>query len=135
MNDNGNPKFIEGLQEALRRERATRRLYRALAERETTEARRNALLGLAETERGHAERWAKRLAELGAEVPPDRDTLRDKIWRWVLVQSGTDNALKRAESNEVDDTVLYSSLAELAPTETDRVSVQSVLRDEQTHGG
>src|SRR5512142_1396183 len=135
MNDNGNPKFIEGLQEALRRERATRRLYRALAERETTEARRNALLGLAETERGHAERWAKRLAELGAEVPPDRDTLRDKIWRWVLVQSGTDNALKRAESNEVDDTVLYSSLADMAPTDADRTSIQSVLHDEQVHGG
>ena len=135
MTDSNQAKFIEGLQEALRRERATRRLYRALAERETNESRRQALLGLADTEKGHAERWAKRLQELGAPVPADRDTLRDRLWRWVMVQSGTDNALKRAESNEVDDTVLYSSLADMAPTEADRTSIQSVLHDEQVHGG
>lgn len=128
-------KFISGLQEALRRERATRRLYHALAQRETNEARRNALLGLAETEAGHAKRWAQRLQELGASIPPDRDSLPEKVWRWVMVQSGTDNALKRAESNEVDDTVLYASLAEAAPTEDDRKAVQGVLHDEQVHGG
>ncbi len=132
---NNNAEFIKGLQVALQRERATRRLYRALAERETSEARRKALLGLAETETGHAKRWAARLEELGATVPPDRDSMREKIWRWVMVQSGTDNALKHAESNEVDDTELYASLAEMAPTEGDRQAVQSVLRDEQLHGG
>ncbi len=135
MNGDNQAKFIEGLQEALRRERATRRLYHALAEREPNEARRDALLGLAETERGHAQRWSRRLQELGAPIPPDRDTFRDRVWRWVMVQSGTDNALKRAESNEVDDTVLYSSLADMAPTEADRGAIQSVLHDEQVHGG
>jgi VIT1/CCC1 family predicted Fe2+/Mn2+ transporter/rubrerythrin len=135
MSDDNQAKFIEGLQEALRRERSTRRLYRALAERESNEARHNALLGLAETERGHAERWSQRLEQLGAPIPPDRDTLLDRIWRWVMVQSGTDNALKRAESNEVDDTDLYASLANMAPTEADRTSIQSVLHDEQVHGG
>ena len=112
MSKSVNDRFIQGLRTALQRERATRRLYKALAERESNEARRNALLGLARTETGHAERWARRLEELGAPVPPDRDSLRDRLWRWVLVQSGTDNALQRAESNEVDDTVLYSELAE-----------------------
>jgi VIT1/CCC1 family predicted Fe2+/Mn2+ transporter/rubrerythrin len=135
MNDRTREKFIEGLQEALRRERSTRRLYRALAEREANEARRNALLGLAETEAGHARRWAERLQQLGAAVPPDRDILRERLWRWILVQSGTDNALKRAESNEVDDTVLYASLAEVAPTEADRGAIKTVLHDEQVHGG
>ncbi len=134
MDDKNRAKFIAGLQEALRRERATRRLYEALAARETNESRRNALLGLARTESGHAERWTKRLQQLGAPVPPDRDTLRDKLWRWALVESGTDNALKRAESGEVDDTVLYSSLAELAPNDTARKEVEGVLHDEQVHG-
>ena len=46
---------------------------------------------------------AKRLQELGAAVPPDWDTLPERIWRWVLVQSGTDNALKRAESEDYFD--------------------------------
>ncbi len=134
MDGSTRTRFIKGLREALRRERTTRRLYHALAERETSEARRKALLGLAQTESGHAERWAARLQELGAPVPADRDTIRDKLWRWVMVQSGTDNALKRAESNEVDDTVLYSSLAEMAPTDGDRKAIQSVLHDEQVHG-
>jgi VIT1/CCC1 family predicted Fe2+/Mn2+ transporter/rubrerythrin len=135
MSDGNHAQFVDLLREALSRERATRRLYRALAERESNEARRNALLGLAETEAGHAERWAKRLQEFGVPVPPDRDSLRQRLWRWILVQSGTDNALKRAESNEVDDTVLYSSMAELAPSEADRGAVQAVLHDEQVHGG
>jgi len=134
MGDSEHDRFIEGLRIALQRERATRRLYTALAERETNESRKNALLGLARTETGHAERWSKRLQELGAEVPTDRDTLRERVWRWVLVQTGTDNALQRAESNEVDDTLLYSELAELAPTESDRKSITGVLHDEQVHG-
>ncbi len=128
-------KFINGLLLALQKERASQRIYQALAQRETNEARRNALLGLAETERRHGERWAHRLVELGVTVPPDQDTFRGRIWCWVLVQSGTDNALKRIESNEEDDTQMYESLAKLAPTETDRGTIQSVKHDEEVHSG
>lgn len=135
MSDSNQTEFIKGLQVALRRERATRRLYTALAGRESNESRRKALLGLADTEKGHAERWAARLKELGVPVPPDTDSLRERLWRWVLVQSGTDNALKRAESAEVDDTVLYAAMADAAPTEADRVAVKAVQHDEQLHGG
>ena len=127
--------FIKGLQEALQKERASQRIYHALARRESNEARRNALLGLAETEKRHAERWTERLRELGGELPPERDSLRERIWRWVLVQSGTDNALKRIEEDEVDDTDMYTSLAELAPTEADRSAVLAVRHDEEVHSG
>jgi VIT1/CCC1 family predicted Fe2+/Mn2+ transporter/rubrerythrin len=135
MDDPVRSEFIKGLQEALRKERASQRIYHALAERESNEARRNALLGLAETERRHAVRWADRLGELGAELPPDRDSLRERIWRWVLVQSGTDNALKRIEENEVDDTQMYTSLAGLAPSEADRSAILAVRHDEEVHSG
>jgi vacuolar iron transporter family protein len=134
MDNSDRQRFIEGLQVALQKERATRRLYTALAEREPNESRKKALMGLARTESGHAERWIETLQKLGARVPPDRDTLRDRVWRWALVQSGTDNALQRAESGEVDDTVLYTELAKLAPTEADRKNIQGVLHDEQVHG-
>ena len=50
MSKSERDRFVEGLRVALQRERSTRRLYQALAERETNEARRNALLGLARTE-------------------------------------------------------------------------------------
>ena len=53
----------------------------------------------------------------------------------MLIQSGTDNAVKQLESNEDDDTVMYSTLAESAPTDADRISVNEVLHDEETHSG
>ena len=135
MNNEDQSKFIKGLQIALQKERATHRTYLALAKKESNEARRKALVGLAETEAGHAERWATRLKELGAEVPSDRESLLEIIWRWVLVQSGTDNALQRLESNEDEDTDMYASIAESAPTEKDRASVLEVQFDEKTHSG
>jgi VIT1/CCC1 family predicted Fe2+/Mn2+ transporter/rubrerythrin len=135
LDANDQSKFINGLLLALKKERASQRIYHALAQRESNEARRNALLGLAETEHRHGERWADRLHELGVAVPSDQDTLRERIWRWVLVQSGTDNALKRIESNEDDDTYMYESLSQIAPTETDRTMIQSVKHDEEVHSG
>ena len=127
--------FVQLLQTALQKERATRRTYMALARKEPNAARKKALIGLAETEAGHAERWTRRLEELGADVPPDRESAGERLWRWVLVQSGTDNALKRLEANESSDTEMYASLVERAPTDADRAAIQSVLQDEQAHGG
>ena len=135
MNSGNQSKFVKGLIIALRKERASRRIYLALAGKEANEARRNALIGLAETEHRHGEKWTERLVELGVPLPADKDTLDEKIWRWVLVQSGTDNALKRIESNEEDDTQMYESLSQIAPTETDRKAIQSVKHDEQIHSG
>jgi VIT1/CCC1 family predicted Fe2+/Mn2+ transporter/rubrerythrin len=127
--------FVRGLQEALRKERATRRTYLALAQHESNETRRHVLEMLAATEEGHAERWMKRLIELDGAVPPDRDSLRDHIWRWILVQTGTDNALSRLESAENADVEMYAGLTEVAPTENDREAIQSVKRDEEVHSG
>src|SRR5260221_14093930 len=87
--------FIASLQHAWQREQASARIYRALAEREPTEARRNGLLKLAATEEQHGERWEARLRELNAPLPPNRDPLRDRVWRWTLLHSGTGNGLKR----------------------------------------
>jgi VIT1/CCC1 family predicted Fe2+/Mn2+ transporter/rubrerythrin len=125
--------FIAGLQRAWQREQASARIYRALAAREPNESRSAVLLKLAATEDTHAARWAARLQSLNAPLPADRDTLRDQLWRWVLVQSGTDNALKRIESSEDDDTALYAALARIAPTEADRAMITDVQRDEEAH--
>ena len=69
VEDERQAKFIAGLQLALHKERATQRTYRALAAREKSETRRRVLLSLADTEGGHATRWASRLVELGADGP------------------------------------------------------------------
>jgi VIT1/CCC1 family predicted Fe2+/Mn2+ transporter/rubrerythrin len=133
MCDDTNNSFIRGLQQAWRREQASARIYRALAERESSETRRKVLMKLAVSEVQHGERWAARLRELGAPLPPERDMLRDRVWRWVLVQSGTDNALKRIESTEDADAALYAELARLAPTTEDRAALSAVQQDEQAH--
>jgi rubrerythrin len=100
----------------LQKEEASQRIYLALAGRESNETRQKALIGLAETEKRHGEHWVARLKELGAELPFGQESLRERIWRWVLVQSGTDNTLKCIESAEDDDTEMYEALAQLAPT-------------------
>lgn len=112
--------FVKGLRLALKKEEATQRTYLALARRESSETRRHVLEGLAATEATHAERWTKRLVELGEVVAPYRDSLWDGIWRWILVQSGTDNALKRLEAAEDADIAMYDNLTQVAPTDTDR---------------
>src|SRR5512143_1280078 len=103
--------FIQGLQKAWLAEQASQRIYRALARNEKSEARRRVLLKLADSEIQHGDRWARRLRELGAVVPDYHPSLRDRLWQWVLVQSGTDNALKRIESTEDEGAQLYESLA------------------------
>ena len=62
MSENDPSKFIKNLQVALRKERASQRVYHNLAMRETNEARRKVLLNLAEAESGHGKRWANRSA-------------------------------------------------------------------------
>ena len=127
--------FVKGLRIALRKEEGTKRTYLALARRESSDSRRRVLEGLAATEAKHAERWSKRLVQLGEAVTPYRDSIWDSFWRWILVQSGTDNALKRLEAAEDADIAMYEGLAQVAPTSRDRKIIESVRHDEQIHSG
>ena len=140
MTDHQNPsfnreKYIRELKRVWRREQVSRRLYQALADHEKDLNKRQILHKLAETEKHHGEEWASRLRSLGVEVPIYRDTIGDRLWRWTLVQSGTENALARIESAEDEDTEIYSDMMENAPDEADRQLIASVLHDEQVHQG
>ncbi len=126
-------KFIQGLQRAWLAEQASLRIYRDLARREKNPARRNVLLKLSESEQGHADRWANRLKELNAPLPSARESIRQRLWRWVLVQSGTDNALKQIENAEEDDEQAYGNLLDVALSPADSAAVQTVRQDEQGH--
>jgi VIT1/CCC1 family predicted Fe2+/Mn2+ transporter/rubrerythrin len=126
-------KYIKKLLRVWRRENVSRRIYQALAEHETDANKRQILMKLSLTEKTHSERWTRQLQELGAKVPEYHDTLGDLIWRWVLLQSGTENALARIESAEDEDTDIYEDLMEHAPDEADRQEIAAVLHDEQVH--
>jgi VIT1/CCC1 family predicted Fe2+/Mn2+ transporter len=92
------------------------------------------LIKLAKTEESHDERWTARLKELGAAVPPDRETILERLWRWTLVQSGTDNALKRIEDAEEEGSSLYEEMGQIAPSEADRIALHAVQEEEEMHG-
>ncbi len=126
-------KFVLGLQRAWLAEQSSLRLYKDLAAHEKIPSRRNVLLKLSENEQSHADRWAARLQELDAPIPSGRESLAQRLWRWVLVQSGTDNALKQIEAAEDRDEEQYASLLEFAPTPADGQAIQSVREDEQGH--
>jgi VIT1/CCC1 family predicted Fe2+/Mn2+ transporter/rubrerythrin len=121
------------LQRAWLAEQASIRIYQDLARHEKNPSRKNVLLKLAENEKEHADRWARRLKKLNAPVPKNRESLRQRLWRWLLVQSGTDNALKQIENAEDKDEEQYGRLLGFAPTRADSLAIQSVKQDEQGH--
>jgi VIT1/CCC1 family predicted Fe2+/Mn2+ transporter len=52
----------------------------------------------------------------------------------VLVQSGTDNALKRIEDAEEEGSSLYEEMGQIAPSEGDRAALNAVQKEEEMHG-
>ena len=60
-------RFIDELRRAWRDEKSAALTYAAAAERETDTRRRDIFLRMATEEQKHAERWEKRLSEMGAD--------------------------------------------------------------------
>ena len=87
MNENkqdrpASAKVAEGKQETMevvrrnwQAEVETAQSYRDLAELEPDEKRKGILIRMAEAEERHAERWEKKLRDMGTEPPQLRDTL------------------------------------------------------------
>lgn len=133
MESKTNRKLIAGLQAAWKREIAGAKTYRALAERARSKEQRDILNRLAEAEERHAETWVTRLKELGGAPPTFHENFIERAWRWALVQSGTENALRRIEATEDSDTLAYAELAASATEEKDRVAVRATEIEEKTH--
>lgn len=125
--------LIASLQAAWKREMAGVKTYRALAERARSQQQRDVLNRLADAEERHAQTWATRLRELGSAPPEFRESLRERLWRWILVQSGTENALRRIEQSEESDTQAYAALAASVTTEQDRATLRANESEERVH--
>src|SRR6516164_11311085 len=78
----------------------TAQTYRDLAERESDEKRKGIFLRMAEAEERHAERWKKKLKELGAEAPVYKDTVARRLNRWWNKIAGAEIAIRRMEATE-----------------------------------
>src|SRR6266536_2516094 len=75
----------------------TAQTYRDLAERERDEKRKGILLRMAEAEERHAQRWEKKLRDLGAEPPVLKNDWRRRLKRWWNRAAGADVAIRRME--------------------------------------
>ncbi len=127
-------KLIAGLQAAWKREISGARTYRELARRADSTEQREILNRLANAEERHADKWATRLTELGSAPPEFRESLFERARRWVLVQSGTQTALRNIEVTEDSDSAAYAALAESATDEKDRSAVRATETEERAHG-
>src|SRR5436190_23433945 len=78
----------------------TAQTYRDLAERERDERRKGVLLRMAEAEERHAQRWEKKLKDLGAEPPVLKDTVGRRLNRWWNKIVGAEIAIHRMEATE-----------------------------------
>src|SRR6266568_6446239 len=78
----------------------TAQTYRDLAERERDERRKGVLLRMAEAEERHAQRWEKKLRDLGAEPPIYKETVARRFNRWWNKIAGAEIAIRRMEATE-----------------------------------
>ncbi|HEX7588105.1 MAG TPA: VIT1/CCC1 transporter family protein, partial [Anaerolineae bacterium] len=129
-----NKKLIEGLQAAWKREIAGVRTYRELAQHARSTEQRDILNRLADAEERHAGKWAARLKELGSAAPAFRESFFEQARRWVLIQSGTETALRNIEATEDSDSAAYAELAASATEKQDQVSVRATETEERAHG-
>lgn len=131
MDDRG--KLIDGLKAAWKREIAGAKTYRDLARNAHTTEQRDVLDRLADAEERHAAKWQARLRELGSEPPEFRESLVERARRWVLVQAGTETAMRNIESTEESDIAAYQALAASTKEEKDRAAVQATQTEEKAH--
>ena len=92
----------------------TAQTYRDLAQREHDDKRKSVLLRMAEAEERHAQRWAKKLIELGAEQPVYKDTITRRLNRWWNKIAGADIAIRRMEATEEKQEAEFHDQAERA---------------------
>jgi vacuolar iron transporter family protein len=78
----------------------TAQVYRDLAGREVDEKRKGILLRMAEAEERHAQRWEKKLRDLGVEPPVLKDTIGRRLNRWWNKIAGANIAIRRMEAAE-----------------------------------
>ena len=129
--------LIAALRQNWRREMEGAHTYRDLAAHEKDAQKRGVLLRLAEAEERHAQKWERRLAELGAPAPQFhlgwQHRLKDAINRGV----GTDAALRRMENAEDVDIARYERHAQAAHAVSDEEAahmLREVRREEEAHG-
>lgn len=126
--------LIAALQQNWQREMEGVRTYRDLARNERDSTRRRILDKLADAESRHAEKWERKLAELGAEPPKEQRTLKMRFQGWLRRQLGTEAALRQLEGEEDKDIRRYEAQAQSINDTEAQAMLREVRREEESHG-
>jgi vacuolar iron transporter family protein len=126
-------KLIKTLQKVYKREMAGVKIYSELSQRESSKERKEILTRLAEAEEQHAQKWKTRLAELNGDIPVKVENFLDKIKRWLLVRTGTENAIRRLEETEDKHTDAYEEEASVFSEKNDIQAMKEVKTEEKVH--
>jgi vacuolar iron transporter family protein len=126
-------RFIEELRKAWRDEKSSALTYNAAAERETDPKRKDIFKRMAAEEVKHAERWEKRLQELGSDPGTYTETPAEVARRRALVEKGAEAVVKVMEAAEDNANGGYETLAALSPSEEDRAAFEEIGAMERAH--
>jgi VIT1/CCC1 family predicted Fe2+/Mn2+ transporter/bacterioferritin (cytochrome b1) len=126
-------KVLEALSQNWQAEMSGFHTYSTLAERDDDPIRKKTLRHMAEAEAQHAAMWAKRIRELGAELPKyagkptgEADTLVNRL-------GGPQMALRRLEIDESRDIARYGQQLKELGDEPSIAILHQVIADEQEH--
>ena len=126
-------RFFDELRQAWRDEKSSALTYAAAAEHEKDPKRRDIFLRMAAEEVKHADRWEKRLRELGADPGIYTETASEMARRKALVQKGPEAVVKVMEAAENGANGGYETLAALSSTEEDRIAFEEAGLMERAH--
>jgi VIT1/CCC1 family predicted Fe2+/Mn2+ transporter/demethoxyubiquinone hydroxylase (CLK1/Coq7/Cat5 family) len=90
-------------------------LYQRMASAEKDPARKQIFLDLAETEKGHLQRWADKLRECGVEAPPQRPSFRVRVMGFLADRLGPKSVLPMISAMESSGFDNYMGQAEAGP--------------------
>jgi vacuolar iron transporter family protein len=126
-------RVVEALAENWQEEMRGFHTYSTLAERDDDPVRKKTLRHMAEAEAHHAALWAKRIRELGADLPKysgkptgDADTLVNRL-------GGLQMALRRLEIDESRAIASYGRQLKELGDEPSVAILEQVIKDEQDH--
>ncbi|HEU5438927.1 MAG TPA: VIT1/CCC1 transporter family protein [Ktedonobacterales bacterium] len=126
--------LIAALKQNWRREMEGAHTYRDLAAHEKDAEKRAVLLRMAEAEERHAQKWERKLAELGATPPPFHLTWQHRLKDFINRGTGTDAALRRMEHAEDVDIARYERHAQGVSDAEAAKMLREVRHEEEAHG-
>jgi VIT1/CCC1 family predicted Fe2+/Mn2+ transporter/rubrerythrin len=126
-------RLVDALQHNWQAEMEGAATYRGLAERESDPARAAVLRKLAEAEQRHAERWERRLVELGAPIPTYSGSPTGNADSFANRVGGPESALRRVELGERAHIAEYGRQLEELGDEPSAAILRDVIADERGH--